>query len=152
MSEIEPLSHELVARSLKGQGLNYLRTPDDRFKLEYRPDEASGATLTAWLWVEGPNQDILDIWVVADKRFPRSEWGRMIMLCNQWNNEKRWPKAYLATRGLPDTATDTGVVLELQLKLSSGLQIESIDEWYNMVVGGAYQFWRWIKEQSQPAS
>ncbi len=85
--------------------------------------------------------------MASDKRIPKSDWGRAVMICNTWNKERSWPKAYLFVRN-PSTDTHGLIVLEDVIDLEKGIHQELLDDFSLTSIATAISFWKWAhKEQ-----
>src|SRR5579859_2318178 len=93
MTEIQPLSPELIRRYLDEDEAEYDVDEDGNFGFEFDFDEECDCTVGVWLSIEDP--DTYAIEVDSDKVFLRSEWDRLLVICNQWNESERYPMAYI---------------------------------------------------------
>jgi len=148
MSTVQRFDHTVIEKYLKGRDLKYLRDSEGDYRIDFAYDEDTGCELTVWLIASGQHNEIYEVLVISDKRIPKSDWEKIIMLCNTWNRERRWPKAYLYVR---DSATDTigHIRLEQQIDLEQGIHQELFNDFTNTIILGAFLFWEWAhKEQN----
>ncbi len=147
MPTVQKLDYRMIEKYLKGRDLKYLRDSDGDYQVGFTYDEDFGCSLTVWLIVSGQSRDTYMVLVMSDKHIPKSDWARAIMLCNTWNKERRWPKAYLSVNN-PDADTIGEIRLEHQIHLKMGIHQELLNDFTDMAISGAYLFWRWAhKEQ-----
>lgn len=147
MSTVQNFDRSMIERFLRGRNLKYLVDSDGDFVVQFAYDQAIGCALTVHLMASGPREWIYYVMVVSDKRIPKHDWGRAVMLCNTWNKEKRWPKSYLH---VADPANDSvGMIrLEEQLDLEKGIHQELLEDFTHTVIVCANMFWEWMhKEQ-----
>lgn len=138
----------MIETYLKDQGLLYATDADGDFQVKFAFDEELGCSLEIWLLVGGSENQIYAVRVLSDKQIAKDDWGKAVVLCNQWNKEHRWPKAYLF---VADENTDAfGVInLEENINLSAGVHQQLLEDWTNTVRASAVEFWRWV-HQDQP--
>jgi hypothetical protein len=143
---VERFSHAMVEKYLRNAGLNFLRDSDGDFLVQFAYDDDIGCKLSCYLLLEGAAKEIYCVRVIADKRISRNVWGQAVMLCNTWNKEKRWPKAFLYVK---DAASDQygQVMLEEQIDLEEGIHQELLNDFTFTVISGANTFWEWAKPQ-----
>lgn len=147
MPNVQRFDRSMIERYLKQTGYKYLRDSDGDFHVNFHYEEDTGCELSILLCAEGKGSEIYSIRVLSDKRIPKSDWGRAIMLCNTWNKERRWPKAYLH---VSDPAKDTvaSIVLEQQIDLEKGIHQELLDHLTSSILLGGYVFWQWAHKEN----
>jgi len=147
MPTVQKFSRSMIEKYLKAKNLKFLRDSDGDFRISFAYDEDTGCKLDVWFIAGGPQGDIYYVGVHSDKRIPKSDWGRAVMLCNTWNKERRWPKAYLYVHD-PSTDTVGSIRLEEQIDLEKGIHQELLDDFTDTVIASANLFWEWAhKEQ-----
>src|SRR5262245_55330367 len=104
MAVVEQFTRPMIEKYLKSVGVRYLMDNDGDFVVQFGYSEAQGCELSFYFIAGGKSNEIYVIRAFSDKRIPRDEWARAVMLCNTWNSERRWPKAYLQVK---DPPTDT---------------------------------------------
>jgi len=133
----------MIERYLKQHGLRYLRDSDGDFQVQFAYDEDVGGELTIYCGAEGRDHDIYVVRISSSRMVPKAEWGRAITLCNTWNKDKRWPKAYLRVKD-PSTDVVGGIFLEEELNLEAGVHFELLDSYTTTAIAAANEFWRWL--------
>jgi len=147
MPTVQKFDHTMIEKYLKNRELKYLRDSEGDYRVDFAYDEDTGCEMTVWLIASGRNHEIYSVLVLSDKAIPKSDWGKAAMLCNTWNKERRWPKAYLFVR---DPATDMRgeIRLEQQIDLEQGIHQELFNDFTNTMILGSFLFWEWAhKEQ-----
>ncbi len=147
MPTVQRFDRNMIEKHLKARSVKYLRDSDGDFRIEFAYDEDTGCELTVWLIAAGTQNQIYDVLVVSNKRIPKSDWARAIMVCNTWNKEWRWPTAYLYVSD-PSTDTTGTIRLEQQIDLEPGIHQELLGDFTDTIITGAFAFWKWAhKEQ-----
>ncbi len=147
MPTVQKFTRDMIEKHLRARNLHFLRDSDGDFCVEFARDADSGRELTMWLMAQGKNQDIYTIRIDADRPFTRNDWGRAMMLCNTWNCDKRWPKAYLYVRDWEKDQVGE-IKLEDNVDLGVGVHQELLDDITSTIFTGACLFWEWMaKEQ-----
>jgi len=146
MPTVQKFDRSMIEKYLKSVNLKYLRDSDGDFVAQFAYDEDTGCELTLYLIAAGQKNEIYVIRVLSDKRIPKSDWGRAMMLCNTWNDERRWPKAYLHVAN-PDKDTIGTIVLEEQIDLEKGIHQELLDDLTTTILMGAHLFWEWAHKE-----
>jgi hypothetical protein len=124
----------------------FLRDSDGDFVVQFGYSDRTGCEINILIMASGSQSEICFIMGQTDKRIPKSDWGKAIMLCNTWNKEKRWPKAYLYVR---DSSTDmTGTIhTENQIDLEVGVHQELLDHFILATIAGIMSFWQWAHQK-----
>ena len=81
------------------------------------------------------------------RRIPRSDWDRLLRLCNEWNALYKMPKVYLEVDD-PNSSTTGRVVCEQWLNLESGLHQELVNQLTSTFFSACFGFWRWLERQN----
>lgn len=140
-----PFSREMIKDHLDRTELKYLVDQDGDFRVDFAPFAPEAPEISVWITAEGTNEDILCIRVIGHLAVPKTIWPQAVMACNQWNMEKRYPKAYLMIP--PDTAALFGQVhLEGHFPMGAGVTAPQLDEYINTVIGTGFSFWQWALE------
>ncbi|HLZ60092.1 MAG TPA: YbjN domain-containing protein, partial [Ktedonosporobacter sp.] len=90
--------------------------------------------------------DIYRILTTSDRRIPRNDWGRAVMICNTWNKERYWPKAFLSVRN-PDSDAYGAITLEWQIDLGKGIHQELLNDFTMTILSGGIAFWKWAHQE-----
>jgi len=137
----------MVERFLKGKDVKYLVDSDGDFQVRFGYDDDWGCGLDIWLTIQGQDADVYTIRAHADRRVPRDQWGQAIMMCNTWNCEKRWPKAYLHVGDAESDSTGE-IILEEQLDTGdAGIHQELLDHLTLTIIAGCHLFWTWAHQE-----
>ncbi len=144
--EVQPFKRSMIEKCLQSASLRFLRDSDGDFVVRFGYDERIGAELEIFFDAEGSEGQVYAIMCHTDKRIPKTDWGKAIMVCNTWNKQKRWPKAYLYVRE-PSTDTTGMIVLEEYLSLEAGIHQELLDDYTLKAVSGMFQFWVWAHQE-----
>ncbi|GAC1374674.1 MAG: hypothetical protein NVSMB32_17740 [Actinomycetota bacterium] len=141
--EVVPFTQDLVESLLRSEKLRFLRDQDGNFMLEFQRSDETGCDLRYWIIADGTNKTILSMSCMTDVEFPRSEWGRMFLLCNTWNADRRWPKAFLSLQDFK-TSESARLVCEFQVDLQAGCFAELLKDTIDTMLSSSYQFWTWL--------
>lgn len=145
MPYVQKFERKMIEQTLRSNNLRFLRDSDDDFVLEWGYDDEHGCALKSLLMVGGGNKDVYRITTTSDRRIPRNDWGRTIMICNTWNMERNWPKAYLRVANASDNYGL--IVLENAFDLEKGIHQELLDDFTLTAIGTAFQFWKWAHQE-----
>jgi hypothetical protein len=147
MAIVKPFDRSMIEQFLRKTGWRFLVDSDGDFEVRFHYDEDTGCELNMYFLVEGKNQQIYTIRVGSDKRFPKTKWGQAVMVCNTWNKEKRWPKAYFYVRN-PEEDTVGIIQLEYCFDFEQCVHQELFEDMTATIVSAANMFWEWAyKEQ-----
>jgi hypothetical protein len=146
MADVQEFTRGMIEKYLKGRSLKYLVDDEGDFRVGFAYDEETGCSMVFWLIAGGSKDQIYLVRCMTDKKIPRSDWQSAIMLCNSWNKETRWPKAYLYVK---DQATDTvgEIYLEEQIDVGVGIHQELLEDFTDTVIGTANEFWKWAHKE-----
>jgi hypothetical protein len=146
MATVEKFTRPMIERYLRSVGVKFLTDSDGDFVVQFGYSETQGCELSFYFIAGGRENEIYVIRAFSDKRIARDEWARAVMLCNQWNTERRWPKAYLQVK---DPASDNygAILLEEQIDLEKGIHQELLDDFSNTFVVTAGSFWEWAHKE-----
>ena len=142
MPIVRALDRSMIEHCLRSDNLRFLRDNDGDFRVEFGYDEETGCEVTFSLSVVGPKSEVYSIVAFSDRRVPTYEWDRALRLCNQWNEERRWPKAYLYMRD-----NIGNIILEQQIDLEEGIHQELLDDFTRTAIVSSIQFWRWAHQE-----
>ncbi|GAB4441339.1 MAG: hypothetical protein OHK0015_38500 [Chloroflexi bacterium OHK40] len=145
MPTVQKLSHAMVEEYLRTMGYKFLRDSEGDYRVDFSYDEQLDCKISYYMLIDGQNRNIYTVRVYSDKRVPRNDWPRFLFLVNEWNKDKRWPKAYLYIRD-PQTSPSGEVILEQQMDFEQGIHQELLNDFTNTTLAGAYAFWGWITE------
>jgi len=139
---IETLSAEMIATCLDAAGYRYYRSAESTsilvlFAARDLDDVATQVHFDV-------DDEILSVRVVTDRLFPPEQKARLEALCNEWQEEHRWPMVYVRTR----TNGLLGVVCEGHLSTSgAGIHQALVDRFCTLQISCAHDFWDWLVRQ-----
>ncbi len=112
-------------------------------------DTGNPITLAVFIGAEGPNGDVLTIRGIAMATIPPEALMPVMSACNQWNVERRYPKAGLVVKRAEDSAPadppESGQVhLVCHYPLGAGATQVLVDDLISETLGGAIEFWQWM--------
>src|SRR5579883_3502039 len=145
MAEVQSFSRKMIQNYLDSTDLRYLINREGDFIIEFAYDAEIDAELTFSLLAGGTNNQIYVITCHSNKRYGREEWPRIVYLCNRWNAERRWPKAYLYVKD-PKVDQEGVILLEEQLDLEKGVHQELLSDFTETVISAGSKFWIWFKD------
>ncbi len=147
MAIVKQFDRSMIEQFLKSTGLRYLRDNDGDFIVQFGYDTDRGNEITVMLLASGTKSNIFAIYAESSTIIQPQDVDRAIRMCNTWNADKRWPKAYLRMR--QDAGRSYGrIVLEGQLDLEKGVHQELFDDFTGTIIATANAFWEWAhKEQ-----
>ena len=119
MGFVESFSHAMIEAFLDEDGLHYLRDRDGDFIVQFGYDEEIQGHPRFLLAVSGDDQEQYCLRGDTLQRVPRSDWDRMLRLCNEWNALYKMPKVYLEVDD-PNASTTGRVVCEQWIDLEVG--------------------------------
>ena len=137
----------MIEEYLQAKDLRYLTDNDGDFEVRFGYDDGWGCELTVNFETQNEGE-IYCVRVWSNKRIPRSDWGRALMLCNTWNIERRWPKMFLYYTDLDEDQTAV-IVAEGQVDLGDGTHPDFIDTFTSSIVSGSFSFWKWAHDEKK---
>lgn len=141
--EVKAFNREMIETFLKSNELTFDLDPDGNISFGFPEDEKTGCALQIWLIVAGENEDVYDIRIYSDRKIAKKDWSEAIIACNEWNDIKRWPKAYFHISD-PDSDTEGRVVCEGDIDLQAGIHQELFDDFTLTIITRAQAFWEWM--------
>lgn len=144
MAVVQRFTRDMIENYLRSKNLRFLRDNDGDFAVEFGYDADTGCELTFLLMAAGKQSQIYSILVRSDKHIGRADFGKMVMLCNTWNKDKRWPKAYLTVN---DANTNGSILLEGQVNFETGIHQEFLDDFTLTIIAAAFEFWKWLHQE-----
>lgn len=142
---MQPFDREMIKDHLDRNELKYLVDQDGDFRVDFAAFDDNGFELSVWLTAEGTNEDIFVVRGLCNARVAKTLWPSVLEFCNQWNMEKRYPKAFL---WIPeDTDALFGSIhLEGQFPLPAGVTQPILDEFISTIIGTTFSFWEAVGE------
>lgn len=142
MTEPQPLSRAMLFRYLEEDDAEYEVDEDGSLIFSYDYDDECACELTVWLTLHPTN--IFTVEVIEERNFPRSEWGRLLRICNTWNETERYPTAYLHT----DDVGPEEVEIRLDhCYLAHAATQQQIHDFTEEVIGNSFAFWKWAHRE-----
>ncbi len=147
---VQPFEREMVRDHLERQQLTFETDSDGDFHLVFAPPREGSPRVDAWITAEGTNGDILVVRARGEALVPKTLWPETMALCNQWNRDRRFPKAYLYVPDEPESLWGQ-ITLEGQFPLAAGCTQPMVDECISTIITTALGFWEWMSERSSLA-
>ncbi len=148
MSMVQTFERNMIREYLDDKELKYFQDDEENFLVHFAYDDDWQCELTVVFTAQGDDQEILTIYVFSSKKVPRRDWGRAIFLCNQWNKESRWPKAYLSIEDMDKDKTGE-ITLEGQLDLEAGIHQELFNDFSTAIIAASMGFWQWATQEQK---
>lgn len=141
MAKVDKFERNMIQRSLDSMGLRYLRDSDGDFVILFARDDDAGCELQARIMAVGQNHEILAVHMQSDARMESNDTGLLCRVCNLWNREHRWPKAYVDDEG--------DIILEEQIDLEKGIHQELLHHFIATTVAAGHRFWVWAHKDQE---
>jgi hypothetical protein len=142
---LRPFTSDTLVRYLRTIDRPFWECGQDRYVATYDYDPTSDRSCQAFYSIEGREPDILCVRWVSDRRVPAEHLSLAYMLCNQWNAEWRWPRAYVDVPRLAagaDALPVSGVLtLDFQLYLNQRIHQGLFDSLLTPVQEATWSFW-----------
>ena len=135
MPEIEKFSHEMLIAYCKQRELSYLRDEEGDLRISFQ-----GGPII-WLIAAGQDSNIASVQTHFDGlSIPPELYGDAIVACNDWNRDRRVPRAFLRVR------EDHGeIILDNHLPASPGIHQELLGDYLDWNISGSLEFVPFIK-------
>lgn len=143
MPSVQTFTQSMIKTYLDGKNLRYLVDNDGDFLVRFSRDEDTGCELSIYFIAAGQKKEIFAIRIDSDREIPKSNWAQVMLLCNEWNREKRWPKVYLNNKD----ANTARIVCEEHIDLQTGVHQELLNDYADTAVASAFQFWVWLHKE-----
>jgi hypothetical protein len=146
MAVVKQFDRSMIEEFLKSTGLRYLRDSDGDFIVQFGFDVDRGNEMSVMLMASGNMGQIYSIYTESTTIIQPGDVDRAIRMCNTWNTEKRWPKAYLRLR--QDAGRSYGrIILEGQLDVEKGIHQELLDDFTGTIIATSNAFWEWAHRE-----
>ena len=139
MPKVEEFSRKMVERTLDDMNVRYLRDKDGDFVALFGEDEKAGCEIRLHVIITGSRNQILRAAMLSDADVRSVDAGLLYRVCNTWNREHRWPRAYVDGDG--------DIVLEEYVDLDKGIHQELLRDFMLTVMATGFQFWRWAHNE-----
>ncbi len=146
MRFVESFGHGMIEAFLDEDGLQYLRDRDGDFIVQFGYDEEIEGHPRFLLALSGEHHEQLCLRGDTLRRIARSDWDRMLRLCNEWNAHYKMPKVYFEVDD-PNTSSTGRVVCEQWLDLEVGIHQELVNHLIGTFFSSCFGFWRWLDRQ-----
>src|SRR5690349_20162023 len=147
MGYVEPFSQAMIEAFLEEDGLTFLRDRDGDFIVQFGYDDEIEGLPRFLLAVSGDDQEQYCLRGDTFQRIPKSDWDRVLRLCNEWNALYKMPKVYLEVDD-PNTSTTGRVVCEQWINLDPGIHQELVNHLTSSFFSACFGFWRWLERQN----
>ena len=74
--------------------LMYKVDEDGDLVLLFNADEDYGYSIAVFMMCQGDG-DIINMQGISVQEFSKNDFGELIVFCNKWNTERRWPTAFV---------------------------------------------------------
>lgn len=136
--EVRSFSRSMIKQGLEELDLHYLVDRDDDFVLDL-------GDLRFFLMASGSRNDVYTIYCVLPRRFRTGDDAvQAITLCNKWNRERRWPKAYARI----NEDGEARITLEQSLDLEMGIHQALLNDFTKLALATSIGFWEWLEEEA----
>jgi hypothetical protein len=146
---VQPFTPETIERHLRGRELACWKTDGKGFMVFMGYDKDSDRCVRIMHFVEGRQDTVYRLRVVADRRVDAADFAKAHELCNRWNENYRWPRAFLEIPTLDegDGAPGSGLlVMDYQLQLGKGVHQALFDDMVGSAIGASFDFWKLARE------
>jgi hypothetical protein len=150
MEAIRPLSVDMIERFLRWKGWNHWKHSDGTRMVNFRYDPISDRETLLRFMIQGKNLNVFQMSWSSDRRVSAERFDQAFRLCNEWNDHKRWPRAYVemprAAKNEDETedkeVTSGTLVLDLQFLVHKGIQQELFNEMVRDAIATGWDFWK----------
>jgi hypothetical protein len=151
-----PFDISMIAAHLEARGIEHDIDDDGDYRFaiaiegtDDASDSGSPITMAVFIGAEGTNDDILSIRAIAMATIPPEALMPVMSACNQWNVERRYPKAGLvvsrAADASPSDTPESGQVhLMCHYPLGAGATQVLVDDLISETLGGSIEYWQWM--------
>lgn len=148
MGYVEPFGHAMVEAFLEEDGLRFLRDSDGDFIVQFGYDDEIDGHPRFLLAISGDDDEQYCVRGDTLKRIPKSEWDKMMRLCNEWNALYKMPKVYLEVDD-PNSSATGRVVCEQWIDFQAGVHQELVSQLTSTFFSACFGFWRWMVRQNE---
>lgn len=126
---------------------SYVMRHDLEFELDSDGDYAKTTSVAnshpvhyfkTFLMLSGKDRDILTILSISDHDLAQHQMGKAAMICNRWNQDRRWPTAYVNTDG-----SVQDIRLSYNVPLYHDVSQELLDSMLLQGIVSTESFWEW---------
>lgn len=134
----------MVEAALQSLEVRYLKDSDGDLMIQFGYDPDIDCSSDAWLSAEGEDNNIFALRIQTDKRFTRNDIGRLLLICNTWNVDNRWPRAQVL---FGDDNPSIFVRLDYHVPLRAGVHQVLVADLVRLMAFGGYYFWKWARSE-----
>ncbi len=138
---VEPVGPAMLRTALKAKGWSIYETDDHWFSVQYRYEKDSGRRVRATLGLVGSKKEIVDLLIQGDSRLVDGQFERAYQLCNAWNQNNRWPRAYVLVDEDEGTRRSGRLSLDCIFDGGTGLTQELLNRLLHNALSHAWNFW-----------
>lgn len=135
---VRSFDRSMISKVLDQMKMHYLTDSDGDFWLNFAYDPAIDGKVQIYLGAEGDGGDILACRGEISRTFELDRFDEILRACNRWNEEKRWPKAFVVT----DQAKRLAVFIESQYGFRQGVFQAMVEDMITVFISGTHQFWK----------
>jgi len=161
---VRPFSQEMIQAWMDQAEFKYFQHPIRGLLVDFRMTLKSDRAVTLRVWVSGRNKDIFVMNISSDRRIPPEDFLRALRLCNDWNQEYRWPRAmveqdYRTTdqKEEPPPAPEevesrefthsARFCLDFQVCLSEGIHQAALNTILDDAMATSWDFWKLARDK-----
>lgn len=153
---VQPLAIDMVDAFLKEDDYNFYSSEWGNRMAFFRYGPISDRVVRMNLNVGGRNQDVLFWRMVCDRRVDPPLFDLAYRLCNTWQNEYWFPRAFLEVPDPPERKEGEeemawnpsgSLVLDYQIPFPKGLSQEALNELIRRLVANSWDFWKMARER-----
>uniref|UniRef100_A0A7C5RE15 YbjN domain-containing protein n=1 Tax=Thermus caliditerrae TaxID=1330700 RepID=A0A7C5RE15_9DEIN len=137
--QMEPLSQERIDRHLKRMGLKVLKNPEDGQSLVLLKEDTRATALVV-VAAEGSDSHILSV-IAKIENVPPLGTEELLKRANDWNNEHRWPRAFVGEGGL---------YADFHVDLEKGVSEEQLRNFLLTAFLSLSRLLRWLEGMGEP--
>lgn len=124
---------------------NFLERDDLHYYIDRDGDYAVHVgDLMINLIATGRHDDVYSIMCSNSKEYEGDQLAYAIGCCNEWNADKRWPKAYVRRK---TEQLGGRIILEQSLDLETGIHQELLNDFTRIILICCVQFWEWASTE-----
>lgn len=146
--EVLPFTLDTIKRFLKDRGYTFWEADWNAVQVLYRYHPDSDRVLRLVLAVEGKRSRTLLFRWTGDRRVNGERFPEALRFCNQWNQDYRWPRAYLEIPRIEPREGEEGreaasgtLVLDTQLFLDEGIHQALFNSLLRDAIATGWEFW-----------
>lgn len=137
---VRPVSPLRLTRCLDRLDVCYQRESNHLITATWEPDPGTEDLVKMTLSLEGDGHTVLVLTSRIDRDIPEDRLEKALEVCNKWNCERRWPRAFMH----PMAGQGPGlcrVALDVHLHLSNGIHDEFLESLIRDFISGSAECW-----------